>query len=824
MLCGVEPLREEVDGIVTVPEYIDSYQITSIGDGENMGANNAFTGRQWLKQVILPNCITEFPTYAFYDCPNLETVNYPSSLTLIGNYAFMKCPLFKNGHIPGNVKEIGEAACETVYGETGIEEFILEEGVERLETNVITGCQKLKKIHIPSTVISMSDGIQDLPSLENIKVAEGNKYYDSRDNCNAIISTREKLLLRGCKNTVIPSDITKLGAVAFSGTRGLSDLIIPKRIEYIGPSTFSNCPDIQHITVEKGNAIYYSPEGSNVIIDDRTVLLGCANTVVPDYVKELMAGSFQSTSIQSVTIPTAMYIGQVTFPQSLNTVVSLSKKPVPINYFAFDTSSNWWYEIYDADVSELNYGKATLYVPYGCKEIYQATEGWKRFQNIVELDPVVTGDIDGNGSVNETDRQALIDHLLGKNIDGYNPTAADVDGDGRVNMRDVVALTDVLAGKVPKTDDVEAEMNIEEIASVCPGHPSDMSIFINLWNDNDTPIAYYLRIMLPNDMTFNESQEVKADVEGLETHYVINGNQIDIIAYSPDKMSHGTGFKLRMNVPEDIPKEGFFNVFYTVVTANGKIKDECGGKPYIVSDYVFVLGDVTGNGSVDVQDATLVVNHILGKESGGYDFSVADMNNDGEVDVFDVTAIINVILSNGSGNRAPTRRAMQQDNWETIRLTADKNGLLFDIDNANRFTSFQFDVEVPEGADLLGIEFNGKTGHTLRFAKNGENRYTVVALSIASIPLSTFDDALLKLHLSDTTRGCVRVDKVLFVTPDGKVVRFNGATTDMTTVVKGISFSQNEQIYDILGRQLNAKCKQLSKGVYIINNKKVVIK
>ena len=810
MLVGVEPLREETDGIVTVPEYIDDYQITSIGDG----ASNAFNNRTWLKQVVLPDCITEFPYVAFAYCPNLETVNYPTALTRISENAFWNCKSFKNGCIPGSVKEITPRSFEN----TGIEELILGEGVERIEQCAINECMNLKKIHIPSTVISIFDDFGSLPAIESIEVAEGNLYYDSRDNCNAIISTKEHLLLRGCRNTIIPSEVTKLGSYAFFGTRGLIDLNIPKRIEFLSSNTFRGCSDLQHITVEPGNSRYYSPNESNAIIENSELLIGCSNTIIPEFVNELSVASFANNDkVTSITIPTTMDIGGYAFLACpLVKVTSLSKKPKAIADYAF-------YDDGYTGVQSNTYETATLYVPHDTKEIYQATEGWKRFQNIVELDPVVTGDIDGNGRVNETDHQALIDHLLGKNIDGYNPTAADVDGDGRVNMRDVVALADVLAGKALHTDEEEAGFNIADIGSIRPGYSSNIRLFVNRLDDgDDQPVAHYARIILPDGITFNRSQELKADGEGFEIQYVINDYQADVVVFSPDNKATYLDIVLQVDVTKDVPKDGFYNKFCTVVTASGKIREECGFAPFSVVDVI--PGDLTYSGSVDVQDATITVNYILGKESGGYDYSVADMNNDGEIDVFDVTAIINVILNNGSGNRAPARRAIQQDYWETIRLTADENGLLFDIDNANRFTSFQFDVEVPEGADLLGIEYNGKTSHILKFAKNGENRYTVVALSMASTPLSAFDDALLKLHLSDTTRGNVRIDNVLFVTPDGKAVHFNGATTDMATGVKGIASSQGEQIYDISGRQLNTKRKQLSKGIYIINNKKVLIK
>jgi hypothetical protein len=170
------------------------------------------------------------------------------------------------------------------------------------------------------------------------------------------------------------------------------------------------------------------------------------------------------------------------------------------------------------------------------------------------------------------------------------------------------------------------------------------------------------------------------------------------------------------------------------------------------------------------------------------------------------------------------RRLERQDaDNEPVHLKSDAKGLLFDIDNADRFTSFQFDVEVPEGADLIGVEWVDKSEHTLRFAKNGEDCYRVVALSLTSSPLTVTDRSLLRLRMSNRGHGNVSIENVLFVTPEGKAARFNGSTIDLTTGVQSIPFSQGEQIYDISGRRLNMKREQLKKGVYIIN-KRVVVK
>ncbi|MDO4972209.1 MAG: M6 family metalloprotease domain-containing protein [Bacteroidales bacterium] len=55
-----------------------------------------------------------------------------------------------------------------------------------------------------------------------------------------------------------------------------------------------------------------------------------------------------------------------------------------------------------------------------------------------------------------------------------------------------------------------------------------------------------------------------------------------------------------------------------------------------------LLGDVNGDGKVDVSDVTALVNRILGEAD--YPDSVCDINGDGIVNVSDATALINIIL------------------------------------------------------------------------------------------------------------------------------------------------------------------------------------
>lgn len=63
-----------------------------------------------------------------------------------------------------------------------------------------------------------------------------------------------------------------------------------------------------------------------------------------------------------------------------------------------------------------------------------------------------------------------------------------------------------------------------------------------------------------------------------------------------------------------------------------EVKDEAAG----------TLGDINGDGEINVSDVTALINKILG--TSDYSNEVCDINADGEINVSDVTALINMIL------------------------------------------------------------------------------------------------------------------------------------------------------------------------------------
>ena len=91
---------------------------------------------------------------------------------------------------------------------------------------------------------------------------------------------------------------------------------------------------------------------------------------------------------------------------------------------------------------------ATLYVPIGAKEKYEATDGWKNFETIIETDfkDESKGDVNGDFVVDVADIASVIDVMADSvGADPESARKADVNGDGVVDVADIATIIDVMA-------------------------------------------------------------------------------------------------------------------------------------------------------------------------------------------------------------------------------------------------------------------------------------------------------------------------------------------------------------------------------------------
>ena len=141
------------------------------------GVLNEYKGKD--SEVVIPEGVTEIGDWAFERCRSLSSITIPESVTEIGRDAFYYCSNLKSITIPEGVREIGRDAFRY--------------------------CSSLTSITIPESVREIGeDAFYGCSSLTSILVDINNKKYDSRDNCNAIIETKNNKLVIGCKTTIIP--------------------------------------------------------------------------------------------------------------------------------------------------------------------------------------------------------------------------------------------------------------------------------------------------------------------------------------------------------------------------------------------------------------------------------------------------------------------------------------------------------------------------------------------------------------------------------------------------------------------------------------------
>ncbi len=262
---------------------------------------------------------------AFYDCTNLSSIAIPESVTSIGFGAFQRCKSLKSVNIPVGVTTVEG---QTFYDCTSLTSITLPSSVMTIGQYAFKRCYSLKSINIPQSVTSIGIEAFYECGLSSIVVENGNRVYDSRNDCNALIETASNTLIKGCANTIIPEGVTTIGKKAFYYT-GLSSMTIPEGIITIGESAFYNCSGLtaisipksvtsigdnafyqcNHLTsivVEDGNSVYDSRNDCNAIIESKsnTLIIGCNNTIIPEGVTMIGNNAFfDCQGLASVIIP-----------------------------------------------------------------------------------------------------------------------------------------------------------------------------------------------------------------------------------------------------------------------------------------------------------------------------------------------------------------------------------------------------------------------------------------------------------------------------------------------------------------------------------------
>ena len=119
----------------------------------------------------------------------------------------------------------------------------------------------------------------------------------------------------------------------------------------------------------------------------------------------------------------------------------------------------------------------------------------------------------------------------------------------------------------------------------------------------------------------------------------------------------------------------------------------------------FSMGDVNGDGFIDVADLSGVVCFILENAGESLVFNAADMDGNGVVEINDYSALVNVILAQdapaASMRRNAKAGAQTTNNYLTIGnavVEGEHEAMLpILLNNETGICGFQFDLYLPDG-------------------------------------------------------------------------------------------------------------------------------
>lgn len=186
---------------------------------------------------------------AFYNCAELSAISLPDSVVSIGESAFQRCSALRSIVIPDGVKELRP---RTFDGCSSLENIKLGSGLEAIGWGVFWGCGALKGLTVPAGVTKLGYYIfENCDALETLEVEAGNNLFRSEGNC-IIRTDADSVILGGCKKTVIPEGVTRIGAMAFYECSAPESIVIPDSVTEIAAGAFEGCSSLKSIVIPDG--------------------------------------------------------------------------------------------------------------------------------------------------------------------------------------------------------------------------------------------------------------------------------------------------------------------------------------------------------------------------------------------------------------------------------------------------------------------------------------------------------------------------------------------------------------------------------------------
>lgn len=716
--------------------------------------NNAFNGCFALRnEVTIPAGVETIGSYAFSGCRNAKfNPALPESLTAIGDYAFQNCANLYAVTLPAGLQTIGDHAFEA----SNVQEAVLPAGLKTIGAYAFRHCSNITRVTLPDGLTTLGEG--------------------AFQQCEALVTA----------DLMNPMDITSIPRYAFDGCSGLRNVYLPFFIEAVGDYAFRDCASlrqIQFVAPTKTIGAYaFSGCRSLKSLD----LFKCENLTT------IGSRAFSGcTSLKSLNLPKSLEtIGEYAFSgcQAISVISSPSLVPPTI---ASESALNG----IDKDVCVLTMPKS-VYLDY-----FRAPY-WGQF---VEYTASVLVGVDGQGSVMYSNNCGTAptpvkvaafyatagegegveedegDGITAEAYDSANICAKDnstltfriVPDEGNEIKSVTYAGEDVTAQVVDglfTTPVINGDTNLDvsfvastdyiAIPASAVSKGAEVVVPVELVNTTEV-MGIECKVQIPEGFSVAKKADGSLKVEQTERKAdqtltaAVDGNVLTVKTSGTQAYTGNTGAVFTIAIAPDeatAPADYVLKVTdVKFVNATGVASRPDAKTTLTLRDYV--LGDVDSDQLVAINDAVIVMNHIVGADTPAFNAKAADMDGNGSVEINDAVLIMNTVVGTESTKSIKKTSATEPNADELtaadIEICQGGTAMLsLDLANLDALTAAQFEITLPEGITAGKAEAGERASRHMVKTNMVGNVLKVAMLSAESADFEGSEGAILVLPLS----------------------------------------------------------------------------
>lgn len=429
----------------------------------------------------------------------------------------------------------------------------------------------------------------------------------------------------------IPNTVQTIGKYSFFNCPDLTSVTIPQSVKKIVGNPFLSSFDITSMKVAAGNTVYDSRNNCNAIVETskNTIISGCENTVIPNDVIAIADSAFKGHTLNTIFIPKQVKsIGVNAYEGYLTTSITVeSGNPI------YDSRSNC-NAIIETATNTLVVGCKNTVIPNTVTAI-----GDFAFNDVYYSLTAMTIP----GSVKSIGKRAFSCCYDLKAI--TIPNSVQSIGDHAFYF--CMSMTSASIGNAVASIGRNAFQYCKKLTNVViPNSVSSLGIYSFSSCDALSSVTLSSSLNLIDEGTFMSCPALSA---------ITIPNAVSYIgAKAFDNCNALKTVTCQSIVP---PVMAHSNCFSTVAYNNADLKVPMGAiQTYKTTDYwylfnkmtgygVVITGDVNGDGIVDIQDVSCIVEYILGNTPYPFIIGQADLDMNGDIEINDVSELIGYLLA-----------------------------------------------------------------------------------------------------------------------------------------------------------------------------------